>query len=87
VFAGRHNSGIGEQVAGSKFAIGIKMLLLQEMIMLFKNRSNEHMVEVQNLIDLMNLNQDEVDGCSPSSGDPGGLRAGRNCAGAGEGRP
>ena len=31
--------------------------------MLFKNRSNEHMVEVQNLIDLMNLNQDEVDGC------------------------
>jgi len=30
--------------------------------MLLKLKSNEHMVEVQNLIDLMNLNLDEVTG-------------------------
>lgn len=30
--------------------------------MLLKNRSNHHMVEIQSLIDLMNLNTDEVVG-------------------------
>ena len=31
--------------------------------MLIKNRTNDHMVEVMNLVDLMNLNLDEVIGC------------------------
>ena len=31
--------------------------------MLLKNRFNEHMVEIQNMIDLINMNQDEVVGC------------------------
>lgn len=30
--------------------------------MLLKTRSNQHMVEVQSIIDLMNLNRDEVIG-------------------------
>lgn len=31
--------------------------------MLLKQRSSGHMVEVLNLLDLMNLNRDEVEGC------------------------